>query len=234
MILVNGDGTLTVTADGDEEIVNFSYRVENEDGVSDVALVEIDSVPCFVAGTLIGTVDGEKPVHELTIGDLVLTKDDGPQPLRWIGQRRIKAQGSLAPIRIAPNTFGEHRELLVSPQHRVLIRDSLAELLFAESEVLVAAKDLVNDRSVTRVEGGMVDYFHILFDRHQVVFSEGLETESFLPGPQITSSFEANMVEEICTIFPELEPETGEGYSPAARRTLKSFEARVLSRKWVA
>jgi hypothetical protein len=157
-----------------------------------------------------------------------MTQDDGAQPLRWIGQRRVAAQGDFAPIRIAANTFGRHRELLLSPLHRVLIRDSLAELLFGEGEVLVAARDLVNDLSVRRIEGGTVEYVHILFDRHQVVFSEGLATESFLPGPQINNSFEADIVQEICTLFPEIDPATGEGYSPAARRTLKRYEARLL------
>ena len=140
----------------------------------------------------------------------------------------------LAPIRIAPNTFGDHREVLVSPLHRILIKDALAELLFGDAEVLVAAKDLVNDRSVRRVEGGMVEYVHILFDRHQVVLSDGLDTESFLPGPQIKDSFEAEVVQEICTLFPEIDLHTGEGYSPAARRTLKGFEARVLTAEKVA
>ncbi len=233
-VVVNANGTLTIVGDGETEVQNFTYRVESSTGTSDVGYVTIDSVPCFVAGTLIRTAGGEMPVERLRPGDMVITKDDGAQPLRWIGKRKVRAEGSYAPIRIAPDTFGNHRGLLVSPLHRVLIRDSLAELLFAEPEVLVAARDLVNGNSVTRVEGGMVEYVHILFDRHQVVFSAGLETESFLPGPQFSKSFEKEMVDEICALFPELEPATGKGYSPAARRTLKSYEGRLLSRKWAA
>ncbi len=227
-ITVNGDGTITMLGDGDVEDFAFTYEVSSTTGATDVGFVTVSSIPCFVAGTLIQTPSGEVPVDSLEPGDLVMTQDDGAQPLRWIGQRRVDAIGDFAPIRIAPNTFGEHRELLLSPLHRVLIRDSLAELLFGEAEVLVAARDLVNDRSVRRVEGGKVDYVHILFDRHQVVFSEGLETESFLPGPQTAKSFEAEIVAEICTLFPEIDPETGAGYSPAARRTLKRYEAQLL------
>jgi hypothetical protein len=74
-----------------------------------------------------------------------------------------------------------------------------------------------------------VEYVHLLFDRHQVVFSEGLETESFLPGPQTARSLEGPIVAEICTLFPELDPSTGQGYSAAARPTLKSYEARLLA-----
>ncbi|WP_306112901.1 MULTISPECIES: Hint domain-containing protein [unclassified Roseovarius] len=227
-ITLNANGTITMVGDGDIEDFSFTYEVSSSTGSTDVGFVTVSSIPCFVAGTLIRTPDGETPVETLAPGDLVMTQDDGPQPLRWIGQRRVEAAGDFAPIRIAQNTFGTHRELLLSPLHRVLIRDSLAELLFGEAEVLVAARDLVNDRSVRRVEGGMVDYVHILFDRHQVVFSEGLETESFLPGPQTAKSFEAEIVEEICTLFPEIDPETGAGYSPAARRTLKRYEAQLL------
>jgi hypothetical protein len=229
-ITLNADGTLTVLADADEESVNFSYTVANGNGngISDTAFVTLNSIPCFVAGTLIRTPDGEVPVETLCAGDLVLTHDDGPQPLRWIGRRTVEAVGVLAPIEIRAGTFGPHRTLLVSPQHRVLIRDALAELWFGEAEVLVSAKDLVNGRSVKVRAGGMVEYVHILFDRHQVVWSEGLATESFLPGPQTTASFERAIVEEICTIFPEIDPQSGLGYSPAARRSLRGYEAQVL------
>lgn len=226
-IQLNADGTITIFGDGDTEDFNFTYGVSNGAN-NDTGLVNVSSVPCFVSGTLIQTPEGEKPVERLALGQLVDTQDDGPQPLRWIGRRTVRAQGDLAPIRIRAGTFGDHRDLLVSPQHRVLVRDSLAELLFGEGEVLVAAKDLVNDHSVTRVEGRAVTYVHLMFDKHQVIYSEGLPTESFLPGPQTTELFEQPIVDEICAIFPELDPDTGQGYSPAARRTLRKYEAQVL------
>ncbi|KHA50589.1 Hint domain-containing protein [Sulfitobacter geojensis] len=230
---LNADGTFTVTGDGDVENFNFTYTIDN--GIdTDVGFVNATGVPCFVAGTMIATPEGERPAETLVPGDLVLTQDDGPQPLRWIGTREVAATGDFAPIHIRANTFGMHRDLLVSPLHRVLIRDNLAELLFGEAEVLIAARDLVNDRSVRRRAGGEVTYVHLLFDRHQVVFSEGLETESFLPGPQTTKSFEREIVDEICAIFPEIDPETGQGYSPAARRTLKRYEADLLRAAKVA
>jgi hypothetical protein len=227
-IQLNADGTVTVLGDGDTELFNFTYEVASSTGQTDVGFVTVDSVPCFVAGTRIRTPSGPVPVEDLRPGDLVMTRDDGAQPLRWSGRRQVKAEGDFAPIRIAADTFGRHHELWVSPLHRVLIRDALSELLFGEREVLVAARDLVNDHSVRRIEGGSVEYVHIMFDRHQVVYSEGLPTESFLPGPQIRNSFEAEIVAEICTLFPEIDPDTGAGYSPAARRTLKRHEALVL------
>ena len=111
----------------------------------------------------------------------------------------------------------------------MLIRNVHAELLFGSSEVLIAARDLIDGHRVRQVEGGRVEYVHILFDEHQVVWSEGLETESFLPGPQTTHCFEQETVDEIKEIFPELNTLTGEGYGPAARPTLRQFEAKLLA-----
>lgn len=221
------DGTLEYANDDSEGEVNFTYTVS--DGTkSDVGFVNVSSVPCFVAGTLIRTPKGESPVETLAPGDLVITRDEGPRPLRWIGTRTVAALGSFAPVHIRAGTFGNHRDLCVSPQHRILVRDNLAELLFGEAEVLIAARDLLNGRSVTSRPGGMVTYVHIMFDRHQVVYSEALETESFLPGPQTHSVFDQPQLDEIHRIFPELDTSTGLGYSPAARRTLRGYEASLL------
>lgn len=229
-VTLNADGSLTTVGNGDIETVNFTYTVASSTGQTDTGFVTIDSIPCFVAGTLILTPSGQVPVDWLTPGDLVMTRDDGPQPLRWVGSRTVPATGQFAPICIRAGAFGAHQELWVSPEHRILVRDALAELLFAEPEVLIAAKHLVNDRTVRRVEGGTVEYCHLMFDRHQVVISEGLETESFLPGPQTAHSFAPDTLAEICALFPELDPATGTGYSPAARRTLRAHEARL----WMA
>ena len=228
VVTLNADGTLNIAGDGDIEDYNFTYGVT--DGTnSDTGFVNVSSIPCFVAGTMIQTTDGEIPVERLSPGDLVITRDEGPCPVRWIGKRQVNAQGDFAPIHIRSGTFGAHRDLLVSPQHRILVRDSLAELLFGEDEVLVAARDLLNDRSVTRRCGGTVTYVHLMFDRHQVIYSEGVPTESFLPGPQTTCLFEQPVVDEICRLFPELNPLTGEGYGGAVRRTLRRFEAQLLA-----
>ncbi|MEM9349927.1 MAG: Hint domain-containing protein [Pseudomonadota bacterium] len=227
-ITLNSDFTITVESTDDTGDVVFTYGIEDDNGITDTAFVSLETIPCFVSGTLILTPDGERRIEELEVGDLVQTHDAGPQPIRWTGSRTMQAKGKFAPIRIAQGALGDHRQLLVSPQHRVLIRDTLSELLFGEPEVLVSAKHLVNDRTIRPEEGGFVTYVHLLFDEHQVVFSEGLATESFLPGPQTSDCFEQNVLEEICEIFPELDPETGDGYSHAARRTLKGYEAQVL------
>lgn len=229
-VRLNADGSITIFGDGDAENLHFTYTVRDNHGNSDVGLVTINSVPCFVAGTLIRTPEGDRPIETLRPGDLVMTMDDGPQPLRWIGSRTVPATGAHAPICIRAGAYGNHRKLLVSPQHRILVRDSLADLLFGEPEVLVAAKYLVNGHSVRRVVGGDVEYVHLLFDRHQIVMSEGLATESFHPGDGVLSGMPAETLDELIGLFPELDPAQGGDYGPPARRALKSHEARALVR----
>ena len=227
-VTLNADGTLTLVGNAVSEDVAFTYEIASTTGDTAVGFIIVDTVPCFVAGTMIRTARGEVPVDRLQIGDLVLTRDDGLQPVRWIGTRVVPAEGKMAPVRIAANTLGDHGAVSVSPLHRVLVRNAHAELLYGSSEVLVAARDLIDGRAITQVNGGMVQYVHLLFDRHQVVWSNGLLSESFLPGPQTTGSFEQDMVEELRAIFPSLDPATGAGYGPAARPSLKRYEARLL------
>lgn len=228
-ITLNADGTFGVVNDADIEEVSFTYTIENAAGVSDTAFVTLNTIPCFVSGTTLLTLSGPRPVETLKPGDMVITKDDGPQPVRWIGSRTVEATGSIAPIRIEAGAFGDHDTLSVSPQHRVLITDQMAEILFGSKEVLVAAKDLVNDQTIRRdTTQDSVTYVHILFDTHQIVYSEGLATESFLPGPQTLQSFEHDIINEICTLFPEIDPTTGHGYGVAARTSLKGYEAQLL------
>jgi hypothetical protein len=227
-VTLNANGTFTIQSDGQIEQKTFTYDVQDNLGNTATGFVTVNQIPCFVAGTRIRTPRGEVPVETLRPGDLVLTHDDGPQPLRWIGMRTVPAEGAMAPVHIRAGTFGRHGALRLSPQHRVLVRDGLADLLFGEAEVLVAAKDLVNGRSITQRPGGEVTYVHLLFDRHQVVWSEGLATESFLPGPQTAAVLDDPAAEELRRLFPDLDPGTGEGYGPSARRALKPHEAQVL------
>ena len=227
-VILNADGTLTVLSDGDVETAYFTYTVDNGLGQSDTAIVQVNQLPCFVAGTLIDTPKGPVRVEDLRPGDLVLTLDRGAQPVRWAGSRAIEARGNFAPIRICAGSYGAEADVLLSPQHRVLVRDVWAELLFGESEVLVKAKDLINDKTVRREESdNTVTYVHLLFDQHNILTSSGLLSESYLPGPMMRHTFPEESCDEIITLFPELADIDSAGWE-AARPILKSYEAQAL------
>ncbi|WP_397544555.1 Hint domain-containing protein [Roseovarius salis] len=135
----------------------------------------------FSRGTHITMASGaQKPVEELSVGDVVLTRDDGPQPVRWIGQSTVRAVGEFAPIRIRAGTLHNENDLIVSPDHRLFIYQRFDALGAGRHEVLVRARHLVNGDTVVRQSGGFVDYFQLLFDHHHIIFAEGIAAETFL------------------------------------------------------
>lgn len=182
---------------------------------------------CFAAGTRVETPDGWRAVEELAPGDLVCTRDDGPQPIRWVGSARVGALGEAAPIRIAPGVFGNARPLLVSPRHRILLQGWQVSLVTGADEVLVAAKDLVGLPGVAVCRRLFVDYFHILLDRHAVLNAEGVRAESFHPGQMSEEYLSPSDITEIVALFPALAT-SFEAYGPAARMTLRKPEARLI------
>ena len=147
--------------------------------------------PCFTAGAMIRTGDGARPVETLRPGDPVWTADGGIRPLRLLLSRAIDAaqlaaDPSLLPILIRAGALGPGRparDLRVSPQHRILVSDWRSVLHWGTDEVLVPARALVDGRRV-EVDRSARDvvYYHLVFDRHEIVESEGLLSESYLPG----------------------------------------------------
>ncbi|MCR8549114.1 Hint domain-containing protein [Salipiger sp. P9] len=193
-------------------------------------------VICFTPGTRLRTPRGTILVEDLREGDLVQTKDNGAQEIQWIGSRRMSgarlyALPKLRPIRIRAGAFGLERpdeEFLVSPEHRMLLTGPVAQALFNTPEVLVAAKDLVNGRTVTRdLTVREVTYVHLLLPRHEVLFANGVETESFHPSNTALSTIREIDRLRLLAMLPEIQnnPQT---YGCHARRNLSSTEAAIL------
>jgi len=187
-------------------------------GVAPIRYEDIAAPPCFTPGTRILTPSGERRIEDLSVGDLVVTLDHGPQPLRWIGYSDVGATAlalsdAVRPIRIHKNAFGPGRparDMLVSPQHRVLLEGWKAELLYGEAQVLVAAAHLLDDTKITRASDiTETTYIHLQFDRHELIYSDGLLTESFNPGPHCLAALTPEAREELLRLFPEKDPALG-------------------------
>jgi hypothetical protein len=206
-------------------------RIQNGGVAVDAGLLNAENtnIVCFTRGTLIMTAEGERAIEDLMPGDLVLTLDHGYQPIRWIGSTTVEAKGRFAPVVFEAGVLGNRRRLKVSPQHRMLLQGWQAELLFDEPEVLAAAKMLVNDTTVRREEGGTVDYFHMLFDEHEIVFAEGAPSESFHPGHIGWGALAEAARDEIIELFPILDTNGLDAYGPTARRSLTAQEAGVAT-----
>jgi len=185
-------------------------------------------VICFARHTMIETERGEVAVEDLVAGDMVLTLDSGYQPIRWIGSTTVAAIGKNAPIVVTEGTLGNTRDLWVSPQHRVLLEGWRQEMLFGELQVLAPAKALCNGSTIRQVQGGLVEYFHMMFDRHEIVYAQGALSESFHPGEVGMDSVSQDCFDEILMAFPELHSNLM-AYGPSARVSLKPFEAEMLA-----
>ncbi|MEO0504332.1 MAG: Hint domain-containing protein [Pseudomonadota bacterium] len=182
-----------------------------EQGFQLPPLQEIDFVICFATGTRISTEAGPRAIEELSVGDLVTTKDRGLQPLRWIGQTVVSGlelarRVELQPVRFEAGALGNTEALVVSPQHRMMLRGWRAEALFGAPEVLIAAQDLINDTTIRRVcpEAG-VTYWHMLFDTHELVEAEGCWSESLHPSAAAQDHMSAAARAEVLRLFPALE-----------------------------
>ncbi len=218
---------------------------DKEDGIvwfgdgSSMTFVEIENIiPCFTPGTLIATPRGERLVEELQAGDRIITRDNGIQEIRWVGHREMSgkmlaAAPHLRPVMIRAGSLGgglPERDMMVSPNHRMLVSNERTQLYFEESEVLAAAKHLTGAAGILSVDVLATTYIHFMFDRHEIVLSNGAWSESFQPGDWSLRGIGNAQRNELFEVFPELKTRTGrEGYL-AARKSLKKHEARLLAR----
>jgi len=193
-------------------------------------------IPCFTPGTRIATPRGEVMVENLSVGDRVITRDNGLQVIRWIGAREITAShfaaaSHLLPIRISRGALGNdtpESDLIVSPNHKILVSNDKTALYFEESEVLVAAKHLTGLPGVQVMDGVDTIYIHLLFDHHEVILSNGTWSESFQPGLQSLAGIGSAQRRELLEIFPELATYEGVENYVSARRSIKAHEATLL------
>ncbi|MGJ8617126.1 MAG: Hint domain-containing protein [Sulfitobacter sp.] len=206
--------------------------------VSTTTYSEIEEVIiCFTPGTRIATIRGEVAVENLNVDDRIVTRDNGVQKLRWVGRRDLSAREitqmpAHAPVLIREGALGNgapQRDMLVSPNHRMLITSQLAEVMFGEREVLVAAKHLVGLDGVDVVRADTVSYIHLMFDHHEVILADGCWAESFQPGDHSMAGIQFEQRREILELFPELADVEGLNSYAAARRLLRAHEAQLLA-----
>ena len=245
----NDHDTLDLTGAGPFHIIYDPLNAENgtvnfldptdHHVVGSMTFKNIENViPCFTPGTLIATPRGEVAVENLRLGDKIITRDNGMQEIRWIGRRDLSwtdlaAAPHLKPILVSQGSLGQglpERDMMVSPNHRLLVANDRTALYFDEHEVLVAAKHLAAGKGIHSVDAAGASYIHFMCDRHEVVLSNGAWTESFQPGDMTLKGMGNAQRLEIYDIFPDLKTESGLENYTAARKTLKRHEAALLVR----
>ena len=244
---INGGNTATVVIDGqtNSDVGVFIEEEQSQDAEmnhanEDVGVVTFEDglILCFTPGTLIDTVAGPREITTLRPGDLVLTEDDGPQPLRWISRTvmdpaRLNRCPHLRPLVIRKGALAPGlptRDMMVSPQHRMLITGWKAELLHGAAEVLVPAKSLRDACQVVPApwQDG-VCYYHLLFDRHQIVTANGTPSESLHAGELDKSALDPAARADLLALFPDL-AWLGAGFGPLARPSVSMHDGRAFAR----
>ncbi|MBU2982601.1 Hint domain-containing protein [Lentibacter algarum] len=217
--IVPGSGNATALSNYDTADLDS----DSPDGTWDM-FMNNGTVVCFVQGTLIETDTGYRPVEWLREGDMIRTADNGFQPLKAALNSRFVAGERTQPVCIKAGCLANTRDLSVSPNHRILINDSLCEILFGEREVFVLAKHLLGLPGIDTSElpYAQVSYYHLLLDQHEVIFANEQPTESFFTGEMAELTL-GNTAPRMQSAIALLEPE-----QETARMTLKSYEAHIL------
>lgn len=178
--------------------------IEAEENPRHVPLADLTGMS-FGRGTRITMSDGsQRPVEDLQTGDRVLTRDNGMQTIRWIGKRTVQAVGEFAPVVITEGALGNAENITVSQKHRMLISDWRAEVMVGSKDVLIQAADLVNDDTIFIRKGGFVEYTQLVFDQHQILYAEGVPTESLHMSQQILASLPDDVAQDVLALFPDL------------------------------
>ncbi len=206
---LNNYGSLIFSTEPLSPSVRYTFETFNTDGFVDYN----DLVPCFAQGSMIATPSGEVPVEDLVPGALVLTMDHGPQPVRWIGRKPLDSidlatRANLRPILIRAGALGPgapSRDLLVSRQHRILVQSRIAMRMLGTDETLLPANKLTVIKGIEEtVPDGGITYYHLLFDRHQIILSNGAWSESFFAGEQALKALSSAARQEIDALFPDI------------------------------
>ena len=152
----------------------------------------------FTRGTKITMGNGmQVPVEELTEGDRVLTRDHGVQPIQWTGQQTVRAEGANAPVVIQKGALNNADDLILSPDHRLFIYQRRDEIGAGRAELLIRARHLVNGETIWRDTGGHVDYFHLLFASHEIIYVEGIPAESLLVSPDVLAGLDDDLAMDV-------------------------------------
>ena len=192
-----------------------------------------DPVPvCYVAGTRLETVNGPVPVENLRVGDMLMTRDDGPQPVRWIGWTQHGWPGTderLRPVRIPAGSLDgrlPHHDLMVSPQHRILLCREIFAFKGDDEECFAPALGFEGYRGIGRAMSCQtVRYYHVLLEHHSILTAEGVPSESFYPGPVAMSNLSLGHRLQIMALFPDLASDPTSGYGPLCRPALTKRQA---------
>ena len=239
LMAADGDSVELLLLGEDETGALFILPLSPVSSHGDYSLVKIDDAPgevpladllcvSFARGTMITLGDGSQhAIEDLHPGMRVLTRDHGPQPLRWIGNATLRAVGSFAPVVITKDTLGNAGDLIVSQHHRMFLYQRRRQASVPQAELLVQARHLADGDAIFIREGGFVDYFSLVFDSHEIIYAEGIPAESLMVSEATVSRLPPELANEVKSRFPDLSQHKHFG-TEAGRRILDAIGPKAL------
>lgn len=175
-----------------------------------------DAFAALARGTLVATADGPIAVEDLLPGTMVETLSSGPQPLLWVGAMTVfpdRGDGSGSEAggltRLAADAFGIGRpapDLVLGPRARVLYRSPGCRALIGASEAFAPARGFVDgDQAIQLTPVSPVRVYHLGFYGQQVIRANGMDVESYHPGPDPEAMMMPDMLEMFLGLFPHVD-----------------------------
>lgn len=197
-----------ISGTGSQTIQSFNVTTVTSTNYNGLWHLNLQGFACYVTGTKIATIDGLVEIDQLETGDRVLTRDHGFQPIIWVGRSEIIDVRAVCPVRIKAGALGQGMpsdDLLVSPQHRMVVRSPIIQRMIGMEEAFVAAIKLLPLEGVSLAKDMILTrYYHIMCERHEIIFANGAPSETMLPGPMLHLSMGQSAYRELCFLFPDI------------------------------
>ncbi|SDX13759.1 Hint domain-containing protein [Litoreibacter albidus] len=186
-------------------------------------------------GAIVATANGPVAVEDLTPGMMIHTSEHGPIPLQWIGSyemslREAQSTDRGALYRVTSETFGlskPSQDLLVTPRAHILFSHPKCKALFGVDQAFAPVRAFEDGMSVFSVQPvSPVAVFNLGFDRQSTIKVNGLEMESFHPGPHAEALLDHETLYALLRLFPQARGL--DFFGPQLINRLTTFEVRAL------
>jgi Hint domain len=199
------------------------------------------TVPCYAPGTLIDTPSGQRAVQDLRPGDSVITADNGVQQIQWVRCKDQLVRGQTEdrlPVLIKAGTLGANlpmQDLIVSPQHRILVGTAGQLTQIFDQAAFVPAKALTGLAGIRHITGrSRIAWIHFACDRHEIVCANGCLAESLLLGPMVIQAMTTSERGAVDALFGPAAQKGAALNGPVARQCLTAKAAKRQIRKRLA
>lgn len=118
-------------------------------------------------------------------------------------------------------------DLVVSPQHRMLLTGGRLRQVTGLSDAFAPARHLLDGGLVVVAPCARLRDIHLLLDAHDVLAANGAACESFLPGSMGLGAFSGRSQDRLFRALPSLRSDPGR-YGPPARQVLRAADTRAV------